>query len=235
MDLPLGLTLIQLDTVLTAAGRAPSLHNSQPWKFSMTTASIQLHADHSRALPGTDPDGREMLLSCGAALLNLRLAVGRAGVAARVTLFPAGVDGPIASIESDGVGRLSPESAELERAIVHRRTNRRPFLETDIEPMHRRQLVRAAQLEGATAEIIDDPARLASLRQWSADAHHLQMADPLWLQEWKNWTGRVGGPTECHCDRRARRQQRTIPGPSVTSAQQDDRNACQIRTLSSNL
>src|ERR1700733_8988758 len=54
-------------------GRAPSVHNSQPWKLRAAGSALELLADPSRQLQRTDPAGREMLLSCGAALLGLRL------------------------------------------------------------------------------------------------------------------------------------------------------------------
>ena len=56
------------------AARAPSLHNTQPWRFKATQDTIELYADQRRKLH-VDPIGREMLISCGAALFGLRLAI----------------------------------------------------------------------------------------------------------------------------------------------------------------
>jgi len=55
------------------AVRAPSSHNTQPWYFRLSAPAIDLCADRTRALPVSDPDDREMLISCGAALLHLRI------------------------------------------------------------------------------------------------------------------------------------------------------------------
>jgi len=76
----LGLTGGQVETLLVTAGRAPSLHNSQPWCFAVTPAVIELYAERSRALPVIDPTGREMRIACGAALFNLRLALHGNGI-----------------------------------------------------------------------------------------------------------------------------------------------------------
>jgi hypothetical protein len=84
----LGLTPAQVADVLRAAGRAPSLHNSQPWLFRVTDDVIELHADPDRRLPATDPQDRELRLACGAALFNLRIAVHGFGVRPRVTVLP---------------------------------------------------------------------------------------------------------------------------------------------------
>src|SRR6266702_4573795 len=106
--LPAGLAahLIQL------AGRAPSLHNTQPWRFTVGREAIELYADHNRQLP-EDPDGRELLISCGAALYGLRLAVRSLGRVPDVDLFPAparpGPRRPLARVRQDA----SDEGATL--------------------------------------------------------------------------------------------------------------------------
>ena len=54
---------------------APSVHNTQPWRFAVRPGEISLYADPDRRLAVADPAGREMLISCGAALFNVRLAL----------------------------------------------------------------------------------------------------------------------------------------------------------------
>ncbi len=67
---------------------APSRHNTQPWLFEIEGDELLLFADASRALPVADPDGRQLLMSCGAALVNLRLAAAHFGHATSVELIP---------------------------------------------------------------------------------------------------------------------------------------------------
>jgi hypothetical protein len=76
----LGLDADQLGATLTTACRAPSLHNSQPWRFRVGPDVIELWTDPERAMPAADPDGREQRMACGAALLTLRLALRGLGV-----------------------------------------------------------------------------------------------------------------------------------------------------------
>ena len=64
--------------LIAVAGRAPSVHNTQPWRFTVSRDAIELQADVSRRLR-VDPDGREMVISCGAALYGLRLTPPPAG------------------------------------------------------------------------------------------------------------------------------------------------------------
>src|SRR5215472_16159457 len=73
--------------MLAAAARAPSVHNTQPWRFAVGPHAIDLYADPKRKL-GQDRDGREMLISCGAALFGLRLAVRGLGYLPAVRLLP---------------------------------------------------------------------------------------------------------------------------------------------------
>ena len=74
--------------MLVAATAAPSLHNSQPWRFIVSGAQIDLYADPGRQLREVDPTGRQLLISCGAALFNLRLAAGHLGLEPKVRVLP---------------------------------------------------------------------------------------------------------------------------------------------------
>src|SRR6516225_3631402 len=76
--------------LITAAARAPSVHNTQPWRFRVGPEAVELWTDPRRKLRA-DPSGREMLISCGAALFGLRLAVRSLGLLsclARITCKP---------------------------------------------------------------------------------------------------------------------------------------------------
>ncbi|HEY3002137.1 MAG TPA: nitroreductase family protein, partial [Kribbellaceae bacterium] len=68
------LTAEQLDILLTAAVAAPSMHNTQPWRFEVGGRAIDVFLDESRSLPAEDPSGRAMRIAAGAAVLNLRIA-----------------------------------------------------------------------------------------------------------------------------------------------------------------
>ena len=78
---------VLLHCVRTATA-APSLHNSQPWKFRIRSGRVDVYADPARRLPVLDPDGREQLISVGAAVFTLRLAIRRSGYRSDFALFP---------------------------------------------------------------------------------------------------------------------------------------------------
>ena len=85
---PDGNTAAQLRQMVRHAVLAPSGYNSQPWLFRVLDDAVELLADRNRALPVTDPEGRELTISCGAALFHLRLAMRQFGMADKVILLP---------------------------------------------------------------------------------------------------------------------------------------------------
>src|SRR5258706_10708341 len=79
---------VHLVSAVEAAVRAPSVHNTQPWKFRVSDGAVDVYADRSRQLAVADPDGTALRVSCGAAIFNLRLAFAHLGVEADVLLLP---------------------------------------------------------------------------------------------------------------------------------------------------
>ena len=60
---------------MALATRAPSVHNTQPWRWRIGAHSMHLYAEQSLHLAHTDPDGRDLLISCGAALHHAAVAL----------------------------------------------------------------------------------------------------------------------------------------------------------------
>ena len=141
----LGLSADEVTHLLTAAGRAPSVHNTQPWRFRVQPDVIELWADPERALPIADPGNRELRVACGAALYNLRLALQGCGVRPLVTL-PADPERPdfLASVRYGGRKAPTPAQLRLLAAVPKRHTNRRPFTDEPVTAGERNALRRAA-------------------------------------------------------------------------------------------
>ncbi|MCI2418370.1 nitroreductase family protein [Saccharopolyspora sp. K220] len=180
----------QVQEVLLAAVAAPSLHNSQPWRFHCTPEAIELYADRCQAIPVADPDDRELVLACGAALLNLRLAIRMTGVQADVRM-PARRREPdlLAVVRPAGRRPATPTGVALATAIHRRRTNRRPFHPTPVPQAVQNQLRQAAEAERAWLAIPEQP-QLPKLRSLLHQAHQAQLANPAFAAEWRHWTGR---------------------------------------------
>ncbi|MDG3010547.1 hypothetical protein G4X40_10345 [Rhodococcus sp. D2-41] len=169
------------------ACRAPSLHNSQPWRFVYDSAGLHLYVDERRLLDTTDPTGRQAIISCGAALHHLRIALPHFGLAPTVRRFPDPADPSLlADITFDRVEDLDPRDAALFLAIEHRRTDRRPFRRPSEVALH--DLDRAARRHGATMTLLGPEARdeLARASRTSAALHRY---DPAYRAELLWWSG----------------------------------------------
>lgn len=168
---------------------APSTHNRQPWLFFLGPDYIDLYADWSRALPIVDPKGRELILSCGAALSHLRLALRHFGHEALMQLLPA-PDDP-ALLARIRLGEASAPTAEENRlfaAIAWRHTNRLSFEERPLPPDLLAQLELAAEEEGAWLQSVE-PAVREELRHLIEEADRQLAASVPFRREMEDWIG----------------------------------------------
>ncbi|MEV7554502.1 hypothetical protein AB0N89_33210 [Amycolatopsis sp. NPDC089917] len=183
----------QVNSVLRSATLAPSTHNTQPWLFRCTGTGIELHADPRRILPVTDPDGRELVLSCGAALFTLRTAIHALGFHPATTLMPSRADPDLLAVVRPVAERTpDPKVSRLARAITRRRTNRRPFLPSAIPRSTLSTLRHATELEHAWMPSLD-AEQCRHLRDLTSRARRVQLADPDFVAELGRWTGLSAG------------------------------------------
>jgi nitroreductase len=186
----LGLSPRDVAAVLETAGLAPSVHNTQPWAFRVASDVIELHAEPARRLPVADPQDDELRIACGAALLNLRLALEARGVRPEVARLPdRDRPGLVAVIRHGGSVEPTPQVRDLLAAVPRRRTNRHPFSDVPVAVPEQQQLCRAAATEGAALHPVQDPARRTALGELSRRGHRAQMADPAFRAELAAWTG----------------------------------------------
>jgi len=173
--------------VIRAAVAAPSVQNSQPWHFSSRPGAIRLHADPRRGLPQADPAGREMVISCGAALFNIRLAMRHLGFAVGVTLLPdPSCPDLLAEIRWGWRAPPTPEEESLYRAIMRRHTHRGPFA-VEAPPPLISDLIRVARQEQAELHVIYDASRHHPLADLIQAAELVQRSSPPFAAERVRW------------------------------------------------
>jgi len=115
-------------TAVELACRAPSLHNSQPWRWVASGASVDLFVDPRRTVTSTDRSRREAIISCGAALDHFRVAMAAVGWDTNVEQFPNPNDlAHLASIDFTSLDYVTQARRDRADAILRRRTNRLPF------------------------------------------------------------------------------------------------------------
>lgn len=181
-------TALKLRHAVQCAVLAPSSHNSQPWHFLIEDDAITLCADRMRALPVVDPFDRELIISCGAALFNLRTALSYYGLGYQITLFPSEIDPDVlAHVRVPQAGFKDETLAPLFKAIPARATIRKPFAPTPLADSLKRRLVDEGEAEGARIVCIDDAVARAGIAELIAQADALQFADPRFRRELACW------------------------------------------------
>jgi hypothetical protein len=170
------------------ACRAPSLHNSQPWRWIVGEAAVDLFVDHERVIRSTDRSGREAIISCGAALDHLQIAMAAAGWKADANLFPDPSDRDhLASFDVTPAHDVSTAERDRADAILNRRTDRLPFHEPShwgsFEPLLRSTI----DPNKAVLDVLDDEARPA-LAQASRLTESVRGRDEYYRDELCWWT-----------------------------------------------
>ncbi|GAA0926196.1 Acg family FMN-binding oxidoreductase [Pseudonocardia zijingensis] len=182
-------------SALALAVRAPSVHNSQPWRFVLGRTSVHLHTEPARWLPATDPNGRDLLVSCGIVLHHLRVALAAAGIRASVTRLP-NPDQPdhLAAIELHA-GPPAEADLGLVAAITCRRTDRRRFADWDVPDAFVRELIGRAAEQGAVLRSAAAGHERSLLLAAINDAAAVEDDDPACRAETALWSGRVADDT----------------------------------------
>jgi hypothetical protein len=181
---------------LRAAAAAPSIHNTQPWQFRPRGDAIDVLVDRRRQLTTLDPDGREMLVSVGAAVFNLRVAVRAHARVPRVRLLPDPAEPDLAAtVDIDRADTENAAARALAAAIPRRHTNRRPFADRPVPYGTLEELAGAATAEGA-ALLAVDPALRSGVLSLTRNAENRMRANPRYRAELAAWTtpGGVGRP-----------------------------------------
>lgn len=167
---------------------APSSHNTQPWLFQLSESSVDLFADRTRALPVNDPEDRELAISCGCALMNLRIAAASAGFQVQVRLLPKPEEPDLlARMSLSGQSDGSADDALLADVIEMRRTYRKQFAPREVSASALDQLIEATGQEGA--QLV--PLLSEEVRQKAAalvaEGDAAQWANPSWRRELAAW------------------------------------------------
>ncbi|MFA9459791.1 Acg family FMN-binding oxidoreductase [Thiohalorhabdus methylotrophus] len=178
----------QLRFLLRYAVLAPSSHNSQPWRFRIRDGGVDLFADHSRGLPVVDPNDRELIMSCGAALFHLRVALRHFGLRDAVTLLPD-PDRPDWLARVAPGGPHAPEDSDrlLFSALFRRFTHRGAFREAPVPPELTHMLTWMAESEGARLLCLARPEEKEPVAGLVAEGTRRQGASARFRRELSEW------------------------------------------------
>jgi hypothetical protein len=176
----------QREFLLRYAVLAPSGHNTQPWNFRITEAGIEVYADLTRRLPVADPNDRELLISIGAAIFNLRVAAAHFGFETTVLYGP--VDNEEMAVALVVLRETCDTEEQLRRlfpAISRRRTSRSDFEHRAIEPDALDPVCEAVESSEDLHFILSkDRAHTAELVE---QADRALMSNDSWREELARW------------------------------------------------
>jgi hypothetical protein len=172
----------QIEFLLRYAVLAPSGHNQQPWSFQITDEGVEVFADSTRRLPVVDPANREMTMSLGAAIGNLRVAAAHFGFESTLLFHGGDGTGAVATIALRETSGPDAGMKNLFDAIKRRHTNRTPFDDERIEPDALATLLDVVEAYPDTFHLVfrQDKQRAADL---IAFADQLLMADDAYRSE----------------------------------------------------
>jgi nitroreductase len=176
-------------SAVRAAIRAPSMHNSQPWRFRLHDGAVEVHADFTRQLPVADPSGWAVRIACGAAAFNARLALAVQGYATEAVLRPDPADPDLlVRIVPTGERPASPAEQRLHDAIPRRHSNREPFFPEPVPADARIALIEAARSENAWLELLIGTGPLTAVSEIALAAGRVLDRDPEYRVEIAAWS-----------------------------------------------
>jgi hypothetical protein len=179
---------VQLQFLLHYAVLAPSIYNTQPWHFRLEADAAELYLDARRTLPVVDPQQREAVISCGAALTDLRVALRHFGYAGEVTILPDPARPDLLARVRPGPRHAATEQDELLfRGIPMRHTNRHSFTDQVVPPELVAHWQGLALRAGAWLQPVQGARAGSVLGHLIARAERRQWADPAYRRERAHW------------------------------------------------
>jgi len=172
---------------------APSVHNTQPWRLHLTGNRLDVYADRTRQLAVLDPSSRQLLISCGCAVMNARVSMAGSGVGVDVRRNPHPMHDDLLSSLTPADGPPDHDLAALDPVIEVRQTNRRHFADDQVPRQILQVLQTAAILEDAFLYVVDGSDQRAVVAGLSQRADDIENLNPAYRAELRAWTSAEPG------------------------------------------
>jgi nitroreductase len=182
-----------LGQAVVAASLAPSIFNTQPWRWHVANDSAELYCDRSRQLQAADPNGRLMIISCGGALHHALIALAAEGYIVETEYFPDEADSDLlAPLRLAGKEPVNSAAMRQYQSLLNRHTDRRPFADEPVPETALSDLRKAVESKGAHLQTLrnEQVITLIAAVSW---AENTEMADPAYRAELAQWTNRPAG------------------------------------------
>jgi hypothetical protein len=176
-----------LRRVVELAQRAPSVHNTQPWRWRGDGTALELYADRSRQLMGSDPDGRNLVISCGAVLHHLTIVAKALGLGTEVVLLPDPEQPDLLARVELSAGEPPPSAGDVLEVVAQRCTDRRRFTSWPVPEERLTHLAAQATAWSSRALPLTDVSDRFRAELLMSRAVDLQRADEPRLHEQAEW------------------------------------------------
>ncbi len=175
-----------IEQLIRYATKAPSSHNSQPWRFKVRENVVEIHPDFRRSLPIVDPNRRELYISIGAALENFVVAARAHGLESTIDLFPRN-DSYIRITLHASRAKVTEHDKSMLTIMKRRQSNRRPFQAKKIPNGAIARLRNVPTELGVSMEIIDGGGGKDRLMELIKEADYAQMKSRDYKTELLEW------------------------------------------------
>jgi nitroreductase len=184
---------VPIRDLVAFATRAPSVHNTQPWHWCVSGEQIALFADSRRQLQYADPDGRDLVISCGAALHHLQVAAAASGWRPRVRRMPNRYNEAQLANVSFHPEPVTPAALAALDMLTNRRTDRRRPSSWHVPRERLDGLLALGPAAGVTIVAVVSHRARTELLQILAEAEKAQRLNRRYVDEIVHWTGREDG------------------------------------------
>lgn len=167
---------------------APSVHNTQPWRLRLKEGRLDIFVDRSRQLSALDPTSRQLLISCGCAVMNARVSLAGSGTGVDVRRNPHPMHDDLLAAITLTDGPVDEELAALDSVIEVRQSNRRRFADDEVPETLLNALEEAAAAEEATLYVVRDPDERIVVASLSQRADDIENLNPAYRAELRAWT-----------------------------------------------
>jgi len=171
--------------LVECAIKAPSGHNTQPWKFENTENGIIIHPDLKRALPVVDTDNYELYISLGCALENLLIAAKQKGFKFKVHYPEKSGSSIIIELIKDDTGKVTPDI--LFDYISKRQVTKSKYNDTTLSDAVFKELGSSFNFEGVSLRILDSKKNFEKIIPLIIEANNIQFNNKDFLNELVHW------------------------------------------------
>lgn len=188
----------EIEKILEYATKAPSGHNTQPWKFLIKKDEIQIHPDFNRALPIVDPDNHALYISLGCAVENAVLAAKNYGFSSNIEIAKnnEGADFIAIKLRKD----KTVEFDELFNYIDNRQVTRNEYSSSTVPSEDVKILLESTDFEGVHVLVFTDSKAISELEPFIIEGSNLQFQNKDFVNELVSWIRFSKKEVEQKCD-----------------------------------